>query len=469
MNRLPVSGHIGRTVREVLPEHAEEIERVVQKVIATVKPVINREIVTESSGHPGGRHIYLSHWFPIMDTTGRVATIGVMLEEITEHRRLEEQLRQSQKMQAIGTLAGGIAHDFNNILAGIIGFSEIVEEDLPDNSPLKQYMRRVLQASFRGRDLVKQILAFSRKIEHVREPVSLWEIVKETSRLLRASLPATIEIVTEMKAAHDRVRASAVELQQVLMNLATNAARAMSEKDGRLIISVTDVDHEADPSSIDPEVEPGEYIQLAVRDTGIGMKPEVMKRIFEPFFTTGAVGEGTGMGLAAVYGIVKSLKGTIVVESKPRSGSVFRVFLPKIHVQAKSGKDHSPDAALFGTGRILFIDDEELLVELGQSTLEKLGYEVTAFTDSAEALNTFLADPHGFDLVITDQTMPKITGLKLSRQFLKVRPDIPVILCTGHSDSVTPEVIKRVGISLFIMKPLARNELALAIRKVLDR
>ncbi|MBP1749616.1 MAG: signal transduction histidine kinase, nitrogen specific, NtrB [Deltaproteobacteria bacterium] len=469
MNGLPVSEHIGRTVREVVPAEAEEIEKVVRQVIATGKPVTNVDIVKESIVHPGARRIYRSQWFPIMDITDRVASIGVMLEDITEHRRLEEQLRQSQKMQAIGTLAGGIAHDFNNILAGIIGFSEIVEEDLPDNSQLKQYMKRVLQASFRGRDLVKQILAFSRKIEHVREPVSLGEIVEETTRLLRASIPATIEIVTKIKTAHDRVRASAVELQQILMNLATNAARAMSEKGGTLTISVSDVDREAHPSAIDPEVEPGEHIQLTVHDTGIGMKPEVMKRIFEPFFTTGTVGEGTGMGLAAVYGIVKSLNGTIVVESKPRSGSVFRVFLPKIHVQARSEKGRIPDTAPIGKERVLFIDDEELLVELGRSTLKKLGYEVTALMESTEALNVFSADPYGFDIVITDQAMPKISGLKLARKFLRIRPDIPIILCTGHSDSVTPELIKRVGISLFVMKPLARNELALAIRKVLEK
>lgn len=470
MNGLTVSEHTGRTISEVVPAGAEIIEKVVRQVMATGKPVTNVEITGVRIDHSGIKLTFRTQWFPIADIDGRVTNIGVMVEDITEQRRLEEQLRQSQKMQAIGTLAGGIAHDFNNILAGIIGFSEIVEEDLPDDSPLKRYMKMILQASFRGRDLVKQILAFSRKIEHVREPVSVWQIAEETSKLLRASIPATIQIVTEKKAANDRVRASAVELQQVVMNLATNAARSMSEKGGTLTISVTDADPGANLSAIDPEMEPGEYVQLTIRDTGIGMKAEVMKRIFEPFFTTRTVGEGTGMGLAAVYGIVKSLNGTIIVESMPRRGSVFRVFLPKIKVQAKPEKGPAPDTIVpVGTERILFIDDEQLLVELGRNILEKLGYEVTAVTDGTEAVTIFSADPCGFDLVITDQTMPKITGLKLARKFLKVRPDIPIILCTGHSDSVTPEIIKKVGIRLFAMKPLARNELARVIRKVLDK
>lgn len=469
LNGPPVSEHIGHTAREIVPIAADAIEELVRRVTTTGRMVANVEIAGYVTGHPEKKVITRSQWFPITDIDGRVSNIGVMVEDITEQRQLEEQLRQSQKLEAIGTLAGGIAHDFNNILAGIIGFSEIVEEDLPDDSPLKRHMKRILQASFRGRDLVKQILAFSRKIEHVRDPVSVWQIVEETSKLLRASIPATIKIVTEMKASDDRVRASAVELQQIFMNLATNAARAMSKKGGILTISLGDSNPGTDLSAIDPEIGPGEYIQIEVRDTGAGMKPEILKRIFEPFFTTGNVGEGTGMGLAAVYGIVKSLKGTITVDSRPRFGSVFRVFLPKITTREVSVKDRLADTEPVGTERILFIDDEELLVELGRSTLAKLGYHVTALTDCSEALSLFSADPYGFDLVITDQTMPKMTGLGLARKLLKIRPDIPVILCTGHSDSVTPDTIKKSGIHMFVMKPLSRGEMALVIRKVLDK
>ena len=387
--------------------------------------------------------------------------------ETQERLHLEEQLRQSQKMEAIGTLAGGIAHDFNNVLAGIIGFAEMVEEDLPEDSPLRRYMKRILKASFRGRDLVKQILAFSRKSEHVREPVSLAPVIEETLQLLRASLPATIEIVTDMRAASDKVRASAIELQQVVMNLATNAAHAMSEKGGTLRISLSDIDLEVDSPVIDPEVEPGQYVQLAIQDTGSGMTPDVIKRVFEPFFTTRRVGEGTGMGLAAVYGIVKSLNGAITVESDPGLGSIFRVFFPKISTCAESVTQRS-DRAPGGTERILFVDDEELLVELAGDVLEKLGYRVTALTDSIEALNLFSSDPGSFDLVITDQTMPKMTGLRLATKLLKIRNDTPIILCTGHSDSVSPDIAREAGVRVFMMKPLTKESMAKMIRSVLD-
>jgi len=387
--------------------------------------------------------------------------------ETQERLHLEEQLRQSQKMEAIGTLAGGIAHDFNNVLAGIIGFAEIVEEDLPEDSPLKRYMERILKASFRGRDLVKQILAFSRKSEHERKPIALAPVIEETLQLLRASLPATIEIVTDMRAANDRVRASAIELQQVVMNLSTNAAHAMGEKGGTLRISLSDIDLEMDSPVIDPEVEPGQYVQLVVQDTGSGMTPDVMKRVFEPFFTTRKVGEGTGMGLAVVYGIVKSLNGAITVESDPGSGSIFRVFFPKISACADSVTQLS-DRAPGGTERILFVDDEELLVELAGDVLEKLGYRVTALTDSIEALKLFSSDPGSFDLVITDQTMPKMTGLRLATKLLKIRNDTPIILCTGHSDSVSPDIAREAGIRVFMMKPLAKESMAKIIRSVLD-
>ncbi len=404
----------------------------------------------------------------VQERTAELQDAYRSLQSETQKRMsLEERLRQSQKMEAIGTLAGGIAHDFNNVLAGIIGFSELVEGDLPVDSPLQRYMKRILKASFRGRDLVKQILTFSRKTEYIREPVCLSPIIDETVQLLRASLPATIEIVSDIRTAGDMVRASTVELQQILMNLATNAARAMSEKGGTLYISLTDIDFEPDSPVIDPGAEPGEYVQLTVEDTGIGMTPDVMKRIFEPFFTTRGVGEGTGMGLAVVYGIVKGLQGTIAVESEPQAGSTFRIFLPKVDAGDES-QVFTHDPAPRGTERVLFVDDEDLLAELGRELLEKLGYIAVALTDSTDALNLFLSDPYSFDLVITDQTMPKLTGLNLARKLLKTRDDIPIILCTGHSDSVSPEIAKDSGIKELLMKPVGKGELTQAIRRVLD-
>jgi signal transduction histidine kinase/ActR/RegA family two-component response regulator len=387
--------------------------------------------------------------------------------EMKEREKMEGQLRQSQKMEAIGTLAGGIAHDFNNILAAILGFTEMAAEDVADRPEVERNLRNVLKSAMRARELVKQILAFSRKTSHERTPLSLSSVITETVHLLRASIPSTIEITLTNTATSDTILAAPIEIQQILMNLATNASLAMQDKGGTLEVSLTDIDFAPESPVLGPDVIPGEYLQLLVKDTGIGMTPDVMKRVFEPFFTTREVGKGTGMGLAVVYGIVKDLQGTITVESTPGVGSTFRVFLPKVKAEQK---EEQPQTAQIpgGRERILFLDDEDMIVEWGEAVLERLGYQVTALTDSTEALKTFSSDPSQFDLVITDQTMPGIPGLQLSKELLKIRPDIPIILCTGHSDTVSPEMAKEAGIREFLMKPLVKQELAQVIRRVLD-
>ncbi len=388
--------------------------------------------------------------------------------EMKERKRAEEQLYQSRKLEAVGTLAGGIAHDFNNVLAAIIGFGEIVQEDLPPESQDARYLQKVLIAAYRGRDLVQQILAFSRKSALTRKPLSLYPIVKETVQLLRAAVPSTIEIQLKIKTEKDTIFATASEFQQVLMNLATNASFAMKEKGGVLEISVANVDLGSDPIMLDIDIEPGEYVQLAVSDTGSGMTPEVIKRVFEPFFTTKGVGEGTGMGLAVVYGIVKSLGGILSVESEPGSGSTFRVYLPVVRPDERPEIGEAQRMPKGGAERILFIDDEEFLVEWGKVTLENLGYTTVAMTDSAEALAIFTADPSRFDLVILDQTMPKLTGLQFARKILAMRNDIPIILYTGYSDNVSPEKAQDAGIKEFLMKPLGKKKLAEVVRRTLD-
>lgn len=390
------------------------------------------------------------------------------LRDITEYKNLEAQLRHSQKMEAIGTLAGGIAHDFNNILAAIIGFAEMIEEDIPQGRPKLEHVQRVIRAASRGRELVQQILAFSRKTEHARKPVSVASLARETVQLLRASTPTTIDILLDIAAVSDTILATPVEVQQVFMNLITNAALSMNEKGGMVHVSITDVNIEPDSPILNPDMGSGEYLRVVVSDTGSGMTPDVMERIFDPFFTTREVGQGSGMGLAVVYGIVKSLHGKIEAESEPGVGSTFSIFFPKAEA-GLSAEETASEQAPGNSERVLFIDDEKFLVEWGQAQLERIGYEVTALDNSVVAFEIFLSDPSGFDLVITDQTMPGMTGLDLAREIYKIRPDMPVILCTGHSDVVTTDIMKEAGIKEFLMKPLTKKELLDAIQRVLHK
>jgi PAS domain S-box-containing protein len=387
--------------------------------------------------------------------------------DITAQKNVEEQLRQSQKMEAIGTLAGGIAHDFNNILAAILGFTELAIDDVSDRPEVERNLHNILKSSMRAKELVKQILAFSRKTAHERSPISLTPLIRETVQLLKASIPATIQIVSTLRATSDTVLAAPVEVQQILMNLATNASLAMEEEGGALEIDLVDIDFAPDSPVLEPDMMPGEYVQLVVKDTGAGMSPDVMRRAFEPFFTTRVRGKGTGMGLAVVYGIVKNLQGMITVESEAGKGSTFRVSLPKIKTGVKEEQTLAAQTP-GGKESILFVDDEEMLTEWGQAMLERLGYAVTALTDSTEALKLFSSDPSRFDLVITDQTMPKLTGLNLARKLLEVQNNIPIIICTGHSDGVPPEKAREVGIKEFLIKPIGKQQLATVVRSVLD-
>jgi PAS domain S-box-containing protein len=389
-------------------------------------------------------------------------------KEVEDRTRIEDQLRQSQKMEAIGTLAGGIAHDFNNILAAIIGFAEMIEEDIPLGKPRVHHVQRVINAATRGRELVRQILAFSRKTGHARYLLSLSAIIKETAQLLRASIPTTINISLDVRANSDTILATPVEIQQILMNLATNAALSMEDKGGTIQISVKDIFIDSDSTLLEAEMVPGDYMQLVVSDTGAGMTKEVLERIFEPFFTTREVGRGTGMGLAVVYGIVKSLHGNIKVDSEPGVGTTFSVLFPKA-IAGEEEEVRDSEQIPGSRGRILFIDDEEFLVEWGQALLERLGYEVTSLNNSIEALELFSSDPSRFDVVITDQTMPGATGLQLAGEFLKLRPSIPIILCTGHSDAVIQNGLKESGIQELLFKPLTRKVLAEAIHRALNK
>jgi PAS domain S-box-containing protein len=388
-------------------------------------------------------------------------------EEIAEREQLESQLRQAQKMEALGTLSGGIAHDFNNMLAVIIGFTELLVGHAPKGSRDERHLERIMEAGIRGRELVKQLLTFSRQTEQEKKPLLLSSIVKETVRFLRASIPSTVNIRVNTKQESGAVLGDPTQIQQVLMNLCTNAAHAMQEKGGPLDIEVSDFS--VSPSDGSPHgIEPGLYVKLAVRDKGVGMPPDIIDRIFDPFFTTKEFGEGTGLGLSVVHGIVKHSGGYITVESEPDKGSAFTVYFPRVAEKLANG-GVSSGALPTGCERILFIDDEESLVEMGKEILAELGYDVTSRMSSREALSLLQKDPSRFDLVITDQTMPDITGIELVKEILALRADMPIIMCTGFSHLVDADRAKSAGIRAFAMKPLTKREIARTIRKVLER
>jgi PAS domain S-box-containing protein len=403
---------------------------------------------------------------PVRDRTGKTINYVVVERDVTEEIRLEMQLRQAQKMEAIGTLAGGIAHDFNNILSAIIGFAEMSIEDLPESDTSRYFSEQILKAAIRGRDLIRQILTFSHKREQERAPVRFSSIIKEARKFLRASLPSTIEIRLMVEDESSMIVASPTEMHQVLMNLCTNAAHAMRQKGGILDISLQEVSPE-NLYSPQFDIRNGACVKLSISDTGTGMTKEVMERIFDPFFTTKGPGEGTGMGLSVVHGIVKSHGGIVAVRSTPGKGSTFDLYFPKAD-GAQSGAVECEREVPGGHECILLVDDEESIVEMERGLLERMGYEVVSTADSLEALEVFKREPERFDVIITDQTMPHVTGADLSRECIGIRPDIPVILCSGFSEILTAEAAQKLGIREFLMKPIVRRELALTVRRVLD-
>jgi signal transduction histidine kinase/DNA-binding response OmpR family regulator len=404
---------------------------------------------------------------PIRDGDGRITGAIELLEDITERTELENRLRHAQKMESIGTLAGGIAHDFNNILSAIIGYTELAMLDLEPDRPSRQDLREVLQASQRAKNLVAQILAFSRQQESVFGPVQLRLIAKETIKLLRATLPASIRIEDYLDSG-SVVNGDAGQLQQVLMNLCTNAYHAMRADGGTLRVTLEERLVQ-NPAAADlHHVKPGAYLQLTVADTGSGMDPATLARIFEPYFTTKEKGEGTGLGLSMVYGIVKAHDGAIHVESAPGRGAVFSVYLPQLSEPVEAPAAEEKPVPPPGRERILFVDDEPAIAVMAQRTLEQLGYRVTTRTGSLEALALFRKAPGAFDLVISDMTMPDMNGDLLAGELIRIRPDIPIIVCTGFSENLDEAHLAQFGIRAVALKPLLREHLATLIRRVLD-
>ncbi|MDD2902151.1 MAG: PAS domain S-box protein [Syntrophales bacterium] len=416
--------------------------------------------------------VWDAHWVPIQEGLYLHYAFDITARKETEksQKMLEAHLFQAQKMEALGTLAGGIAHDFNNVLGAMMGFTELASIELAESTAVRAYLDNVLKAGERARHLVKQILSFSRQEKVVQQPISLTPIVKETLKFLRASLPTTIKIHTRLQAGDAIVVADPTQIHQTLLNLCTNAAHAMEEKGGTLEINLRELVISSQEKSLGygsyANLPPGSYLELMVSDTGHGMEPAVMARIFDPFFTTKEPWKGTGMGLAVVYGIVKTLNGGIQVTSQPGQGATFRVLLPV----AEGGPPEAIPEFLTplsrGRGCILFVDDDEDFFPAGQRMLAELGYEVVSYNSSLKALEDFAAQPHRFDLIISDLTMPGLTGLELATACLHLRPDIPFILATGFSETVPPEKVRSTGVGEVVAKPFNLHQIGEIIKNV---
>ncbi len=389
--------------------------------------------------------------------------------DITNRKNLEAQLRQVQKMEAIGTLAGGIAHDFKNILGVIIGCTELSMVKTPESNEARIYLSKVLEAGKRATKLVNQILTFSRQSDSEIKPIYLGRIVKETLKFIRATLPATIEIREVINTETGVALADPTQVHQVLMNLCTNAAHAMRPHGGLLEVGLTEVDLPSEDGGkpADSKLQP--YIELRIIDTGHGMTAETLERIFDPFFTTKPVGEGTGLGLSVVHGIVKKHNGLISVKSESGKGSVFRIYFPRIDMRLLSVEDKQAVERSKGGERILLVDDEQLLVDTLKEMLIDLGYFVTATNRSLDAHEMFRANPKAFDVVLTDLTMPDMTGIDLAREINRIDSDMPIILCTGFSELIQPDQARAAGIREILFKPVVRSQLSVAVRKALEQ
>ncbi len=405
---------------------------------------------------------------PIKDASGDTINFVAVKRDVTKEESLEKQLRHAMKMEAIGTLAGGIAHDFNNILTAILGYSEMAKGQLPAADPIREDLDQVIQAGNRATELVKQILTFSSQGEEDFKPLKVQLILKEVLKLLRSSMPTTIQLKEAITANSGSILADPTQIHQVLMNLCINAKHAIADEPGTISISLSEI-QVSEEKTIDngPQIKPGTYLDLEINDTGCGMDESTRSKIFDPFFTTKEKSKGTGLGLSVVHGIIKQHKGEITVASVQKQGTTFHIYLPVIEKELLDQHVISEDIPRGNGEQILFVDDETVIAHMMQRTLESLGYTVTIFTSSIEALNVYQKNPDDFNLVITDMTMPEMTGVELTRNLLTIRPDLSVILCTGFSEVIDENMAKSFGISEYLRKPVDKLTLAKAIKSAL--
>lgn len=465
----------GRHFKEFIPpvDQAMVVDAVVQlkSGLSRTTPLRFSYIAKDGTVVP----IAVKGWL-VVDEKSTPVYLGVFIRNLTmelalaeEKSVLEKQVIHAQKSEAIGTLAGGIAHDFNNILGGIIGFAELAlyRDPASVDPKIREYLERVLESGNRAKDLVQQILRFSRSSNTVMEPIHLGPLIKDAIRLLRSTLPTTISIEPRLTSVSDRILGDATQMHQVVMNLATNAYHAMRETGGLLTIVLDTVSLNESRQYMSMTIPPGDYVRLQVFDTGSGMTPAVVERIFEPYFTTKQVNEGSGLGMAVVMGIIKSHHGLIEIETTPGKGTRVAVYLPLTHTDAADHGAVPADLPLGRGQRVLIVDDEAFFLEVVAESLKLLGYRVTASQSSLTTLKTFKDHPEDYDLLITDQTMPEMTGVQLAQEIRKINKAMPIILCTGYSEIVTEHSATYYGITSFLMKPVNIHDLARAVDAVL--
>ncbi|MCP4672080.1 MAG: PAS domain S-box protein, partial [Desulfobacula sp.] len=467
---------IGYSQNELLNMSIADVEAL--KTPEEIKAKI-QEIMKNGSGRFETRHECKSGSIIEIEVSSTYEQSGkgiffAFLRNITERKlgaikrkTLETQLQQAQRMESIGTLAGGIAHDFNNILFPVMGYTEMLLEDIPEENPVRESLEQIYNGTMRAKELVQQILTFARQQDGELKLMQMQPMIKEAIKLIRSTIPTTINIQQNIQTDCRPIKADPTQIHQIVMNLATNAYHAMEEKGGELKIILNEIEF-GEHDLLGPEMTSGVYACLTVADTGKGMDRDLKLKIFDPFFTTKGKNKGTGMGLSVVHGIVRNMGGAIKVYSEPGIGTEFKLYLPVVESISRQHTAVIEEPILIGTEQILLVDDEIAIIKMEQNLLERLGYHVISRSSSIDALEAFRANPDKYDLVITDMQMPNMPGDKLSVELKKIRPDIPILLCTGFSETMSEEQAASLGINGFLLKPIIKKDLSHKIREVLD-